>query len=85
MIPICLEVETLDPIVELDISTAVIVGGGETPPIYDGTYTVTPKAYNAQILDTSGKLMENDVTVYKIPYNEVSNPTGGKTVTIGAM
>ena len=26
--------------------------------------------------------MKNDVTVYSIPYSEVSNPEGGETVNI---
>ena len=49
---------------------------------YDGDYEVTPRLY-AQSLDTDGKLMEDDVTVYEIPISHTTNPTGGLTVLIG--
>lgn len=52
---------------------------------YEGDYTVTPKAYEAQTLETQGLAMRDDVTVFEIPYVEVSNPVGGKTVTIGGI
>ena len=50
--------------------------------LYDGSYEVTPRLY-AQYLDTDGKLMEDDVTVYEIPVTRTTNPTGGLTVLIG--
>jgi len=50
--------------------------------LYDGSYEVTPRLY-AQSLDTDGKLMEDDVTVYEIPISHTTNPTGGLTVLIG--
>ena len=50
--------------------------------LYDGLYEVTPRLY-AQNLDTDGKLMEDDVTVYEIPISRTTNPTGGLTVLIG--
>lgn len=53
---------------------------GVTP--YAGPYEVTPRLY-AQSLDTDGKLMEDDVTVYEIPVTRTTNPTGGLTVLIG--
>ena len=49
---------------------------------YGGPYEVTPRLY-AQSLDTDGKLMEDDVTVYEIPVTRTTNPTGGLTVLIG--
>lgn len=49
---------------------------------YGGSYEVTPRLYT-QSLDTDGKLMENDVTVYEIPISHTTNPTGGLTVLIG--
>ena len=49
---------------------------------YDGSYEVTPRLY-AQSLDTDGKLMQDDVTVYEIPISHTTNPTGGLTVLIG--
>lgn len=52
--------------------------GGE---VYEGPYQVTPKAYNSQTLHTANKTMTNNVTVFKVPYYEVSNEKG-KTVYI---
>lgn len=46
-------------------------------------YIVTPKPYDEQILETKDKVMEDNITVKKIPYYSVSNPEGGLTATIG--
>ena len=56
---------------------------GYTPPTdaYEGTYEVTPTDYE-QYLYTANKLLENNVTVHKTPYSEVSNVSGGYTATI---
>ena len=54
----------------------------ETADTYDGSYEVTPRLY-AQSLETDGKLMEDDVTVYEIPITRTTNPQGGQTVLIG--
>lgn len=51
-------------------------------PEYDGEYEVTPKAWLDQTLETEGKLMTGDVTVFKVPYYETSNVFDGKTVFI---
>ena len=49
---------------------------------YDGIYTVTPST-SKQVIDTTNKLLKTDLVVEKIPYREVSNNKGGKTVIIG--
>ena len=36
--------------------------------IYEGPYEVTPSAHNDIILATNNKTMDDDVTVFKIPY-----------------
>lgn len=46
---------------------------------YTGTYTVTPKAKEAQVLETADKLMKDDVVVNQIPFYQVSNNSGGYT------
>lgn len=51
-------------------------------PIYAGTYEVTPDT-KEQTLPTANKVMREDLTIKKIPYAEVSNSSGGTTVTIG--
>lgn len=58
------------------LSGALSLGEGVVAPIYEGSYTVTPKAHTEQVLATDGKLMEDDVTVFEIPYFETSNLSG---------
>lgn len=50
---------------------------------YTGEYEVTPQARSNVVLDTSGKLMTDNVTVLEIPYYETTNPAGGYTAIIG--
>lgn len=57
-------------------------GMGGRLPNYTGAYEVIPKAHVEQILETKNKSMTDDVTVHEIPYSEVTNPEGGKTVNI---
>lgn len=45
------------------------------PNPYLGPYDVTPKV-EPQLLLTEGKTMREDLTVWGIPYTEVSNPNG---------
>lgn len=59
--------------------TVINIEGRE---VYTGAYQVTPKRYE-QVLDTSNKIMTEDVTVYEIPYAEVSNQYG-TTYTIAS-
>ena len=47
---------------------------------YLGPYQVTPKAWEDQILATNGKNMTDDVTVFEVPYDEVTNPNGTTVV-----
>lgn len=50
---------------------------------YEGPYTVDPLAAANTTLSTAQKVLTNDVTVYSIRYNEVSNVAGGYTAYIG--
>lgn len=52
-------------------------------PTFDGAFEVIPMPDSDVQLKTAGTYMDSDITVKKIPYNEVSNETGGTTVTIG--
>lgn len=70
---------------EVPIDLNVVVTGGGHFPWYDGgggSYTVTPKI-EEQTLATKNKSMADDLTIEGIPYSEVENPSGGKTVNIG--
>lgn len=51
-------------------------------PDYDGSYEVTPLAYESQTLETANRSMTADVTVLEIPIYEVSNEFG-TTINIG--
>ena len=53
-----------------------------TIPAYDGEFDFTPKQ-NEQIIKTKGRLMMKNMIFREIPYEEVSNTSGGTTVTIG--
>lgn len=60
-------------------------GVTEKPPdveFYTGDYTVIPKV-EAQSLQTAQKFLTDDVTIKSIPYYDVSNTVGGRTVFIG--
>lgn len=75
---ITLEPEELEVDIGLELGT-LIPGGGGIP--YEGPYQVTPKTHE-QTLFTRDMTMEDDVTVFEIPYSSVSNPQGGETVNI---
>lgn len=51
-------------------------------PEYSGPYDITP-LFTAQVLPTAKKLMQQDVTIRKIPQYEVSNDSSGYTLIIG--
>lgn len=50
---------------------------------YGGSYLVTPQTSGAQVLETAGKLLAEDVTVSAVPYSETANLSGGTTAYIG--
>lgn len=54
------------------------------PDPYVGDYTVIPK-FREQVLPTHHKNMAADVVVSTIPVEQVSNPSGGLTITIGGL
>lgn len=76
--PLDISIETNEMTLEIGFDGD---SGGKLPT-YDGEYEVTPKAHLEQILETKNKSMVRDVTVHEIPYSEVTNPEGGKTVNI---
>ena len=50
---------------------------------YTGQYEIIPLPLMQQILQTTNKVLTDDITIAPIPYAVVSNTAGGKTVTIG--
>ena len=76
----------LPPVTEADNGKILKVVDGEwvagEMDTYDEDYWVTP-GERAQILKTDQKLMKRNMIVEAIPYLEVTNSSGGTTVTIG--
>ena len=68
--------------VNLGFGTPVARDYVEREP-YTGDYTVTPQAHEDVILETNGKRMTDDVTVFRVPYFETSN-IYGNTVYIAS-
>ena len=56
--------------------------GGGSFPIYQGPYEVDP-TFTDIVLPTTNHIMNDDVTVHEIYVGRVTNPQGGKTITIG--
>lgn len=70
-----------DEIIELDLELGTLIGD-DMREHFEGPYVVTPKKDIEQVLDTDEKVMDDDLTVLEIPYSEVDNPEGGKTINI---
>ena len=60
----------------------IAVNSGDVP-VYDGAYSVTPKVYEETTLETKQKLMQNNVTISRIPQYQVSNDAEGVTLISG--
>lgn len=71
--------------VENTLAGILSVSGAPVPigDKYQGAYTVVPKV-TSQLLETANKMMEQDVNVLEIPYQETSN-IKGITVIIGGI
>ncbi len=87
--PIELDIRARDPVdfdmagsypIEWSASEYIPVVGGDAPE-YLGPYEVIPRL-SEQVLQTTDKLMRNDVTVEGIPTYRTSNLGGGYTVVI---
>lgn len=77
-----LEMQVLQPKVEMEVAPAKVVYTGDSKP-YEGVYDVTPKTYEPVVLPTRNRLLSRDVNVAKIPQYEVSNAAGGLTLIMG--
>lgn len=64
--------------VRVDVTGTTVVGA----PEYSGPYDITP-LFSAQVLPTAKRLMQQDLTIKKIPQYEVSNDSNGYTLIIG--
>lgn len=73
---------TLSHLIDGVIDKVIAIDSGQRPH-YQGDYIITPLVNDQVILETQGKLMDDDVTVLRVPYLETSNPAGGNTAYIG--
>lgn len=51
--------------------------------VYGGEYEIVPKAFEAQVLPTSNRVLKEDVIVKEVPFYETSNDSDGITAYIG--
>lgn len=58
------------------------VQAGKSYPEYEGKYEIAPST-GTQVLPTRNRIMTEDIMIKEIPYQEVTNKSGGQTVTIG--
>lgn len=57
--------------------------GWKDLPVYDGVYEITPMVDAQTVMQTQQRYLDRNVVVKEVPYQEVGNLSGGKTVTIG--
>lgn len=67
---------------DLEIDAANVYIDSGTYDHYSGPYEVTPLV-TTQVLTTKEKLMDDNVTVYMIPTQEIKNDAGGVTFIVG--
>ena len=70
----------------LSVETFEMDGTVEPTPvqeIYNEDYEIDISLTDDIILPTKGKVMNEDIVVKKVPVAEVSNESGGYTLTIG--
>ena len=75
-----LELEGAYPLdISLELGTIL---GDDMLPEWEGPYSIRPMV-SEQNFGTKHKKMMDNLTVERIPYVEVVNPSGGSTATIG--
>lgn len=79
-IPLCLEVETDDPAVELEVASPIVIEEA-APPEYEGQTVFIPTQY-MQTVPVSGLLMKQDIAINPIPSNYGLITWNGSTLTV---
>lgn len=64
--------------VRVDVTGTAVVSA----PEYAGPYDITP-LFSAQTLPTAKRLLQQNITIKKIPQYEVTNDSNGYTLIIG--
>ena len=73
-----LTVELIDEALTVELGPAII----GIHNYYDGAYDVEPLR-TAQVLETEGLIMREDVNVRGVTFQQTTNAAGGKTCNIG--
>lgn len=81
--PVLLTVHEPDEITLTAENGAGQVRVSDDIPTYMGAYEVTPSS-GQTVLKTAQKKMRDDVTVHPIPYYDVTNKAGGRTIYISS-
>ena len=75
--------DILQGVIKADGTLSGLIGKSPvTVPNYDGIYEIMPDQAE-HVMPTKGRLLHKDMKIHEIPYQEVSNNSGGTTVTIG--
>lgn len=74
--------EKVSKAIDINFEGLQQITGEPEVEIYTGSYEITPKV-DAQTMTTAQKFMTDNVTVKAIPFYDVSNTAGGKTIYIG--
>ena len=70
----------VDGAIDVDLSIDGVYLGGE-PPHYGGAYEFEPSA-DAQVIETHGLLLDEDITIDPIPSNYGLITWDGSTITV---
>lgn len=68
---------------DMQITGEITMSTSEVIEIYTGITDVIPSTEHSILLETQYKKVLENITVQKISYSEVTNESGGYTVTIG--
>lgn len=71
----------MSPMPDLKGNLSTLLMGGHE--VYTGEYTITPKPFDENVLETKNKALVNDVVIKPIPMYETGNESNGYTVYIG--
>lgn len=73
----------IEAIIPVDASVETTIAHTDMPT-YDGAYTVVPN-WDTQTLQTKNRSLTENIKVTPIPFESVSNLSGGRTVYIGGI